>query len=176
MIKSGVAQNKNKKNNEPLTLIDDNRTIYLCRKLFKQILFTDIEHLKTNHRILKTKMMNKIEQAITDFVKGGDNSDTILLDKVLHKDFRVTNNGFMGTKGVSIIDKQKYLSNIKEGIFGGLPRTMTIENIDESETIASVKIRLESSENSFISYNSLVLDIDNEWKLINNLAVVVAKK
>lgn len=118
----------------------------------------------------------KVKQAITNFVKGGDNSDTDMLDKVLHNDFRVTNNGFMGTSGVTIIDKQKYLSNIRAGIFGGLPRKMTIESIEDSETIAIVKLRLESSENYFISYNSLVLDIDNEWKLINNLAVVEAKK
>jgi hypothetical protein len=118
----------------------------------------------------------KIEQAITNFVKGGDNSDTVLLDKVLHRDFRVANNGFMGTTGVTLIDKQKYLSNIKEGIFGGLPRIMLIESIDDSDTVAMVKLRLESSENFFLSYNSLVLDLDNEWKLIHNLAVVEAKK
>lgn len=118
----------------------------------------------------------KITLAITNFVKAGDNSDSLLLDKVLHTDFRVTNNGFMGTAGVTIIDKQKYLSNIKNGIFGGLPRIMTIESIDDSETIAMVKLRLESSENYFVSYNSLVLDVDNEWKLINNLAVVETKK
>jgi hypothetical protein len=118
----------------------------------------------------------KVKQAITNFVKGGDNSDTDMLDKVLHNNFRVTNNGFMGTSGVTIIDKQKYLANIREGIFGGLPRKMTIESIEDSQTIAMVKLRLESSENYFVSYNSLVLDIDNEWKLINNLAVVEAKK
>ena len=118
----------------------------------------------------------KIQQAITGFVKGGDNSDPVLLDKVLHKDFRVTNNGFLGTAGVTVIDKEKYLSNIREGIFGGLPRKMTIESIDASDTIAMVKLRLESAENDFVSYNSLVLDTDNEWKLINNLAVVNAKK
>jgi len=118
----------------------------------------------------------KIEQAITDFVKGGDNRDAELLDKTLHKDFRVTNNGFMGTSGVTIIDKEKYLSNIRAGIFGGLPRKMTIEHIEDSGTIAMVKLRLESSENHFVSYNSLVLDSNNEWKLINNLAVVEAKK
>jgi hypothetical protein len=120
-------------------------------------------------------MTNKIKQAITDFVKGGDNRDTKLLDKVLHKDFRVTNNGFMGTSGVTVIDKEKYLANVRDGIFGGLPRTMIIENIDVSETIASVKLRLESSENQFVSYNSLVLDTDNEWKIISNLAVVTKK-
>ncbi len=118
----------------------------------------------------------KIEQAITNFVRGGDNSDIVLLGKILHKDFRITNNGFMGTPGVTLIDKQKYLSNIREGIFGGLPRKMTIESIDHSKTIAMVKLRLESSENYFVSYNSLVLDTDNDWKLINNLAVVEGKK
>jgi len=121
-------------------------------------------------------MTDKVTQAITDFVKGGDNSDTTLLDKVLHQDFRLTNNGFMGTPGVTIIDKQKYLSNIREGIFGGLPRKMTIESIDVTKTIAMVKLRLESSENYFVSYNSLVLDTDNEWRLINNLAVVESRK
>ena len=86
--------------------------------------------------------IEEIERAITYFVKGGDNSDTIMLDKVLHNNFRVTNNGFMGIPGVTIIDKQKYLSNIREGIFGGLPRKMTIESVEHSETIAMVKLRL----------------------------------
>ena len=119
---------------------------------------------------------DKIKQAITDFVKGGDNSDIKLLDKVLHKDFRVTNNGFMGTSGVTIIDKNDYLNKIKSGVFGGRPRQMKIKEIDQSGTIASVKIRIESTENDFVSYNSLVLDTNNEWKIINNLAVVTPKK
>ena len=117
----------------------------------------------------------KIQQAITDFVKGGDTSDVNLLSTVLHDHFRVTSNLFMGTTGVTIIDKKKYLSNIREGIFGGSPREMIIESIDESEAVAMVKLRLESAENSFVSYNSMVLDTDNEWKIINNLAVVKAK-
>ena len=117
----------------------------------------------------------KIVQAITNFVAGGDNSDILLLDMVLHKDFRVTNNGFMGTSGITIIDKKKYLSHIKNGVFGGLPRKMIIESIDDNETIAMVRLRLESSENYFVSFNSLVLDVDNKWKIINNLAVVTPK-
>ncbi len=119
---------------------------------------------------------DRIRQAIIDFVKGGDNSDVELLDNVLHKEFRVTNNGFMGTSGITIIDKNDYISKIKSGVFGGLPRKMKIEEIDKTGTIASVKLRIESSENDFISYNSLVLDTDNEWKIINNLAVVKTKK
>lgn len=116
-----------------------------------------------------------IIQAISDFVKGGDHSDVALLENVLHRDFRVTSNSFMGTPGITVIDRQTYLSNIKAGIFGGLPRTMNIEHIDESDSIAMVKLRLESPENYFVSYNALVLDTDNKWKLIHNLAVVEAK-
>ena len=43
-------------------------------------------------------MIEAITQVITDFVRGGDNSDIELLNRVLHEDFRVTNNGFMGLK------------------------------------------------------------------------------
>ena len=121
------------------------------------------------------KENDRIKKAIIDFVEGGDNSDIELLDKVLHKDFRVTNNGFMGSSGITVIDKKEYLNKIKNGIFGGLPRKMQIMEVDQSGIIASVKLWIESSENEFISYNSLVLDTDNEWRIINNLAVVKAK-
>lgn len=120
--------------------------------------------------------IEKIEQTIADFVVGGDESDLKKLDEVLHADFRVTNNGFMGTKGITVISKKDYLDKIKIGVFGGKPRTMKIEDIDCNTSIASVKLRIESDENSFISYNSLVLDVDNKWKIINNLAIVKPKK
>ena len=119
--------------------------------------------------------VEKIEKTITDFVRGGDNSDLALLDSVLHDDFRVTNNGFMGTSGVTIIDKQTYLHHIATGVFGGLPRDMEIVHLDQSGKIASVKLKIASAENDFISYNSLVLDKDNVWRIINNLAVVTQK-
>lgn len=118
----------------------------------------------------------RLEEAMMGFIKGGDNRDVVLLDRVLHNDFRVTNNGFMGKPGVMVIDKQQYLKNIEAGIFGGLPRQVSIDHIDLDGTIGMVKVRLESVENSFVSYNSFVREEDNEWRLINNLAFVVAKK
>ena len=120
--------------------------------------------------------IEKIKQVVIDFVRGGDNSDIDLLDEVLHKDFRVSSNGFMGTSGVTIIEKNAYLNNIKNGIFGGLPRKMIIEQLDQSGIIASVKLRIESSDNDFVSYNSIVLDADHKWRIIHNLAVVTTKK
>jgi hypothetical protein len=118
----------------------------------------------------------RLENAMLDFIKGGDHRDVALLDHVLHNDFRVTNNGFMGKPGVTVIDKQQYLKNIETGVFGGLPRQVSIDSIDLAGTIGIVKVRLESSENSFVSYNSFVLDLDNKWRLINNLAVVVERQ
>lgn len=118
----------------------------------------------------------QIELAITAFVKGGDNSDVNLLEAILHDDFRVMSSGFMGKPGTTIIDKTKYISNIRDGIFGGLPRKMRIESIEDFGTIANVALWLESSENQFVSFNSLVLDVDNRWKIISNLAVVEANR
>lgn len=48
----------------------------------------------------------RLEEAMMGFIKGGDNRDVVLLDRVLHNDFRVTNNGFMGKPGVMVIDKR----------------------------------------------------------------------
>jgi hypothetical protein len=118
---------------------------------------------------------DQIITTITGFVEGGDTRNTALLDQVLHKDFRVSSNNFMGNPGVAIINKAQYLSNIKAGIFGGLPRKMSIESVDQHGNIAMVKIRLESSENYFVSYNLLVLDTDGLWKIIDNLAIVEPK-
>ena len=81
----------------------------------------------------------------------------------------------MGTQGVTVINKKDYLKKIRSGIFGGVPRKMKIEEINQTGIIANVKLRIESSKYDFISYNSLVLDSDNEWKIINNLAVVTEK-
>ncbi|MES2559257.1 MAG: nuclear transport factor 2 family protein [Bacteroidota bacterium] len=117
----------------------------------------------------------QITQAITNFVKGGDNSDLMMINSALHDKFRVTNNGYKGTPGVTVLDKQQYLSNVQTGLFGGVPRTMFIEQVDVNGKIAMVKLRIESANNHFISYNSMVLDTDNEWKIINNLAVVEPK-
>ena len=117
----------------------------------------------------------EIELVTTAFVKAGDNCDVNLLEVVLHNDFRVISSEFMGKPGVTLIDKKQYINNIRKGIFGGKPRKMKIKKIDFFETIATVTLRLESAENSFVSYNSLVLDVDDRWKLIHNIAVVKAK-
>ncbi len=82
----------------------------------------------------------------------------------------------MGTQGVTIINKNEYLDKVKNEIFGGLLRKMKIESVEQIGIITSVKLRIESSENNFISYNSLVLDAYNRKKIMNNLTVIKAKE
>jgi hypothetical protein len=48
----------------------------------------------------------KIEQAITNFVKGGDNNDIVLLQKVVHSNFQNIQDGFFEEKGIFIFSKK----------------------------------------------------------------------
>ncbi len=60
----------------------------------------------------------------------------------------------MGNPGVTLISKEQYLSKIQTGVFGVLQRKMSIESIDRNNSIAMVKLRLESSENYFVHITS----------------------
>ncbi|RYG33241.1 MAG: hypothetical protein EOO01_33415, partial [Chitinophagaceae bacterium] len=93
----------------------------------------------------------QIIRVITDFVKGGDYSDVSMLDRVLHPEFTVMSYNYMGAPGIKVINKQEYLLNVANGVFGGLPRKIRIEAIDISGSLAMVRLRLESAENNFIS-------------------------
>ncbi|GAA4041613.1 hypothetical protein GCM10022409_29530 [Hymenobacter glaciei] len=119
--------------------------------------------------------VEKIIAVITNFVRGGDHRDTGLLDQVFHPDFQVASHGFLGTAGVTLLSRHQYLANVEAGIFGGVPRLMTIEHVDVSGGLAMVKLRLESAENHFLSYNSLVADAEGNWQLLYNVAVVVPR-
>lgn len=110
-----------------------------------------------------------IIKLITQFIQGGDNSDIVMLDRILHKNFTNTQNGFFEQKGVFVLDKKKYLSLISDGVFGGTPRTINIEFIEIAQTIALAKVILKSKRLSFTSFISLIIDADNEWKVIGNL-------
>jgi hypothetical protein len=53
--------------------------------------------------------MEKVKQAIESFIKGGDNSDTELLENILHKDYQNIQDGFFDKTGIFIIRKENIL-------------------------------------------------------------------
>lgn len=114
----------------------------------------------------------EIIHTITDFIKGGDQSDIKKLDEVMHSQFRNVQNGFLEEKGLTIIDKDKYLSLIGQKIFGGLPREMDIVSLDRAGTIAVAKVLLKSPKLKFISFISLVLDEQGNWRVMDNFPYV----
>ncbi|AXT60940.1 hypothetical protein D1816_11470 [Aquimarina sp. AD10] len=112
--------------------------------------------------------MNKeIIQCITDFIKGGDESNLDKLNKVLHNEYRNIQSGFFSEKGLFIIDKEKYLTLIRENTFGGIPRTMKINLIEINGDIAYAKIVLESEKMVFNSLITLIKENEN-WYIIGN--------
>lgn len=118
----------------------------------------------------------KIINAVTDFVRGGDESNVEKLNNILHQDFRNTQNGFFAEKGVVVFDKEKYLSLIRDKVFGGNPREMEIAFIEEAGNIAVVKASLKSSELTFTSFISLVADESGNWKVIENFPFIQVNK
>jgi len=114
----------------------------------------------------------KIINAVTDFVRGGDERNIEKLDNILHQEFRNTQNGFFAEKGVVVFDKEKYLSLIRDKVFGGNPREMEISSIEEAGNIAIVKALLKSSELTFTSFISLVADENGDWKVIENFPFI----
>lgn len=110
----------------------------------------------------------KIRNAVTEFIKAGDDSDTEKLSGILHPDFKNTQHGFFENKGVVIFDKQEYIALVAAKTFGGNPRTLEIVQLDHVGSIAMVKALLKSSKLSFTSFISLVMGENNEWTVIGN--------
>ncbi len=104
------------------------------------------QDLKSEVKKLELTATEKIEQAIINFIRGGDNRDEQLLEKVLHEDFRFTNMNSIKNSEESLCDKPCYLSRIKQGLLGELPRKINIERIDLKDSMAMVKLLLESTE------------------------------
>ncbi len=57
-----------------------------------------------------------------------------------------------------------------------MPREIIIDQIDEINRIAMVKLFLKSSALTFTSFLSLVADENDEWKILNNLSFIEADK
>lgn len=115
-----------------------------------------------------------VRKVVNEFVAGGDKQDVRRIEKVLHPDFRITINRFMGQKGVTVLLKDAYLKMLESKQIGGLPRSIDFESIDIVDHIANVKVKLRSDKLHFTSFYSLILNDSNEWQLIHDVPFVAA--
>lgn len=119
------------------------------------------------------KQEQEVINAFTKFIKGGDESDLNALEDILHENYRNVQYNFFDKEGVFVINKSEYINLIRDKVFGGIHRDITIESINVHGRIAMVKVRLESAKMIFVSYISLIND--NSWKVIKNFPHVEYK-
>jgi hypothetical protein len=124
-----------------------------------------------------TAMINpEVQNAIEIFVKGGDTQDVAMLEGVLHPDYRITINQFMGGEGVTIMKREDYLGMIAAKKLGGKPRSIEVKNFQIANHTAQVYIGMESAELIFNSFITLVQDKSGKWSIINDAVVAQPKK
>lgn len=119
--------------------------------------------------------MEHIKKAIEAFVKGGDTNDSNLLDKVVHPQFQNIQDGFFEEKGIYIFSKSEYLELVAKKTFGGSPRTIRYESVEQAGNIAIVKVELES-EYLLFSSTIICVRVEDKWKVINNIPIIEVKQ
>lgn len=119
--------------------------------------------------------MEQIKKVIENFVKGGDNNDIDLLEKVLHTKFQNIQDRYFAEKGIYVFSKQEYIDLVRNKTFGGNPRTIHYENIEQMSNIAIVKVVLESA---YLIFNSTITCVYNDkvWQVINNTPNIEMKE
>ncbi|TLX23369.1 nuclear transport factor 2 family protein [Chryseobacterium indologenes] len=118
--------------------------------------------------------MEQIKYTIEQFIKGGDHSDTKLLEKILHKDYQNIQDGFFDQPGIFIIPKQEYINLVRDKIFGGKPRQITYHFVEQKNNIAYAKVSLESSALRFSSLITCIYE-DGKWLVITNIPSIETK-
>lgn len=118
--------------------------------------------------------MQDVKAAIEAFVKAGDTSDVEILENILHPDFQNIQDGFFDEKGVYVFSKSDYIELIRSKRFGGQPRNITFESIEQTGNIAIAKVVLESK---YLKFFSLIIGVDsgNQWQIINNTPKIKEK-
>lgn len=114
----------------------------------------------------------KVMETLNAFIKGGDTSDVELLTNTLHKNYRNVQSGFFAKKGIFHLNKEQYIGLVKEGTFGGTPRTMETIHLEILEDLAYARVRLKSKELQFESLIVLVKE-DHKWWLLGNYPCIV---
>ncbi len=118
--------------------------------------------------------MEQAERAIEAFVKAGDNRDVAALESILHDEFQNIQDGFFEEKGIFVFSKSDYIELIRTKRFGGSPRSLVINSLEQSGNMAIVQVTLESQ---FLIFHSLIICIreHGHWKIINNAPAIKVK-
>jgi hypothetical protein len=111
-----------------------------------------------------------ITQVINNYAQGTATADTKIIDHAFHHDFRVI---ALTKEGPRVIDKATYLSLLKDGKIGGIPRKLEVKHIEVQDKTAHARISLTSDKVVFNDQLQFIQEPQG-WKIINNLTEVTA--
>lgn len=119
--------------------------------------------------------INQIKEAVAAFAKAGDTNDVQLLEQVLHPNYQNVQDGFFAEPGLYQISKADYKKLVGDKTFGGVPRSIDFQSIDEyGNHMAVVNATLESKELLFHSVIVVVKEKD-DWQVLYNLPKIAVK-
>jgi hypothetical protein len=118
--------------------------------------------------------MKQVKTAIEAFIKAGDNRDIDILEHILHSGFQNIQDGFFEENGIFVFSKSDYIELIRTKKFGGSPRSITYNSIEQTGNIAIEQVKLESQ---YLIFHSLIVCVqdDRQWKIINNTPTIEMK-
>jgi Putative lumazine-binding len=106
-----------------------------------------------------------VKQVIQEYVKGTDNRNIDMLEKVLYP----TGNYFSYntiTNKVSQMSNDQYLEKVKKGQTGGWERQLNINSVDVNDNTAIAKIEVSDARMKQHGYLTLVKE-DGAWKIMS---------
>jgi hypothetical protein len=129
-----------------------------------------LERNKMMMNVTKTdENLNLIRQVIENYADGADKRDDTKLEKAFHEDFRVI---ALTAEGIRHMDKQTYLTLIRDEKIGGVDRTLEIEWITSKNDTARAEIRLKSPMVTFFDDLSFIKN-QTGWQIVNNITQVM---
>jgi hypothetical protein len=114
-----------------------------------------------------------VKDAITTFATAADERNDKTLDDVLDNNFRLALNQMFGGKDVATMDKQTYLSKIREKVFGGDKREVKIENIRLMKNNATAIVTLKGTKMTIVTFLQMAKSNDGKWKILNDLPSIL---
>lgn len=133
--------------------------------LFLTLMISALPEAKSQTKMEKQNVENVVRQ----FVHGADARDVQQVDTVLDANYRTVVNRLFGGDEISTMNKDLYLTLLKEGRIGGDQRQIEFLMIDIVGNNAVVKARLKGKELLFTSYILLIRTKDDKWLIVSDL-------
>ena len=113
--------------------------------------------------------ISAISNLVETFSKSADGRQVTKMELILHDNFRAIINRAFGSDEVDFIDKQTYLTLLREEKIGGDNRHISIASIDLEGNNAVVKAELAGKDLNFTTFIQAVKGADGQWKVMSDM-------